>query len=76
MRRFFCAGSSWCARRRRISAMLTMRNWMFIKQYYRELRRAWLLKPGIDLRGLMGDLSSGAFDEMSNDLLSVGCVDH
>ena len=44
-----------------VSAMLTMRNWMFIKQYS-ELRQH-LLKY-YDLRAL-GDLSSGAFQEIN-----------
>jgi hypothetical protein len=43
------------------SALLTMRNWMFIKQYA-ELRE-WLLETS-DLRALH-DLSSGAFEEIS-----------
>jgi hypothetical protein len=49
------------------SALLTMRNWMFIKQYT-ELR-VWLLE-GFDLRAL-GDFAIGAFDEVPNDVLSV-----
>ncbi|MEA1048439.1 BREX-6 system adenine-specific DNA-methyltransferase PglX [Lamprobacter modestohalophilus] len=49
------------------SALLTMRNWMFIKQYA-ELR-AWLLER-YDLRAL-GDFAVGAFDEVANDLLAV-----
>ena len=50
-----------------VSALLTMRNWMFIKQYA-ELR-GWLLKSW-DLRAL-GDFAIGAFDEVPNDVLSV-----
>jgi hypothetical protein len=50
-----------------VSAMLTMRNWMFIKQYS-ELRQH-LLKT-YDLRAL-GDFAVGAFDEVPNDVLSV-----
>ncbi len=50
-----------------VSAMLTMRNWMFIKQYA-DLRR-YLLQT-YDLRAL-GDFAVGAFDEVPNDLLSV-----
>ncbi len=49
------------------SALLTMRNWMFIKQYA-ELR-GWLLES-FDLRAL-GDFAIGAFDEVPNDVLSV-----
>lgn len=44
-----------------VSALLTMRNWMFIKQYA-DLRK-WLLE-NFDLKYLM-DLSSGAFEEIS-----------
>lgn len=54
-------------RKHGVSALLTMRNWMFIKQYA-DLR-AWLLQE-TDLRGL-GDFAIGAFDEVHNDLLSV-----
>lgn len=50
-----------------VSAMLTMRNWMFIKQYA-DLREHLLQTH--DLRGL-GDFATGAFDEVANDLLSV-----
>jgi hypothetical protein len=49
------------------SALLTMRNWMFIKQFT-ELRQ-WLLKT-YDLRAL-GDFAVGAFDSVPNDVLSV-----
>jgi hypothetical protein len=50
-----------------VSAMLTMRNWMFIKQYA-GLRKELLEK--FDLRAL-GDFAVGAFDDVPNDLLSV-----
>lgn len=50
-----------------VSAMLTMRNWMFIKQYS-DLRQH-LLKT-YDLRAI-GDFAIGAFDEVPNDVLSV-----
>ena len=50
-----------------VSAMLTMRNWMFIKQYAG--LRGWLLEYW-DLRAL-GDFAVGAFDEVPNDVLSV-----
>ncbi len=50
-----------------VSALLTMRNWMFIKQYAK--LRKWLLKSW-DLRAL-GDFAIGAFDEVPNDVLSV-----
>jgi hypothetical protein len=50
-----------------VSAMLTMRNWLFIKQYA-GLREHLL--ENFDLRGL-GDFAVGAFDEVPNDVLSV-----
>ncbi len=50
-----------------VSAMLTMRNWMFIKQYAG--LRAHIL-GNYDVRGL-GDFAVGAFDEVPNDILSV-----
>jgi hypothetical protein len=50
-----------------VSALLTMRNWMFIKQYA-DLREHLL--ETYDLRAL-GDFAVGAFDEVPNDLLSV-----
>jgi hypothetical protein len=53
-----------------VSALLTMRNWMFIKQYS-ELRE-WLLE-GFDLR-LLHDLSSGAFEEISAAQVVVSVV--
>lgn len=50
-----------------VSAMLTMRKWMFIKQY---LKLREHLMNNFDLRAL-GDFSVGAFDEVPNDVLSV-----
>ena len=50
-----------------VSAMLTMRNWMFIKQY--SGLREYIL-GNFDVRGL-GDFAVGAFDEVPNDVLSV-----
>jgi hypothetical protein len=50
-----------------ITALLTMRNWMFIKQY-RALRE-WLLNTH-DLR-LIGDVDRGAFDEVPNEVLAA-----
>ena len=50
-----------------VSSMLTMRNWMFIKQY--SGLREHLLGT-YDLRGL-GDFAVGAFDDVPNDILSV-----
>ena len=44
-----------------ISALLTMRNWMFLQQYTQI--REWLLK-NFDLR-ILGDLETGAFTEVS-----------
>jgi hypothetical protein len=44
-----------------VSALLTMRNWMFIKQF--SALREWLLAT-YDLR-MLGDLSSGAFEEIA-----------
>lgn len=49
------------------SALLTMRNWMFIAQY-QELRE-WVITQN-DLRSL-GDVAVGAFDDVPNDVLSV-----
>jgi hypothetical protein len=49
------------------SALLTMRNWMFIAQY-QDLRE-WLLTQN-DVRRL-GDVAVGAFDDVPNDVLSV-----
>ncbi|MEE9383579.1 MAG: BREX-6 system adenine-specific DNA-methyltransferase PglX [Nannocystaceae bacterium] len=53
-----------------VSALLTMRNWMFIKQYAG--LREWLLE-GFDLRAL-GDLSSGAFEEINPAKVVVSVV--
>ncbi len=50
-----------------VSSMLTMRNWMFIKQYS-ELRQHLL--ETYDIRSL-GDFAVGAFDAVPNDVLSV-----
>lgn len=50
-----------------VSAMLTMRNWMFIKQY--EKLRSFLLAK-YDLRSI-GDFAIGAFAEVPNDVLTV-----
>jgi Eco57I restriction-modification methylase len=50
-----------------VSAMLTMRNWMFVKQY--SGLREYILK-NFDVRGL-GDFAIGAFDEVANDVLNV-----
>nr|WP_093191704.1 BREX-6 system adenine-specific DNA-methyltransferase PglX [Thiocapsa sp. KS1] len=49
------------------SALLTMRNWMFTKQYA-ELR-GWLLEH-FDLRSL-GDFDRGAFEEVPDEVVSV-----
>ncbi|GAB5545235.1 MAG: BREX-1 system adenine-specific DNA-methyltransferase PglX [Sandaracinaceae bacterium] len=53
-----------------VSALLTMRGWMFIKQYS-EIRQ-WLLET-YDLRALH-DLSSGAFEEISAAQVVVSVV--
>jgi hypothetical protein len=50
-----------------VSAMLTLRNWMFIRQYS-DLREYILWN--FDVRGI-GDFAVGAFDEVANDVLSV-----
>ncbi len=55
------------ARKGGVSAMLTMRNWMFIKQYA-GLRKYFL--ENFDLRTL-GDFAVGAFDEVPDEVLSV-----
>ena len=55
------------AKRGGISAMLTMRSWMFVFQYSK--LRQFLLRE-YDLR-ILGDFAIGAFDEVHNDLLSV-----
>jgi hypothetical protein len=51
------------AREGGVSAMLTMRNWMFIKQY--SGLREYIL-GNFDVRAL-GDFAVGAFDEVPND---------
>jgi Eco57I restriction-modification methylase len=55
------------ARQGGISALLTMRNWMFIKQF--NSIREFLLDK-YDLRAL-GDFDRGAFDEVPNEVLAV-----
>lgn len=55
------------ARRGGTSALLTMRNWMFIKQYV-DLR-TWLLGTR-DLR-VLGDFDRGAFEEVLDEVVSV-----
>lgn len=50
-----------------VSAMLTMRNWMFIKQYS-ELRQHLL--QTYDLRAL-GDFDRGAFEDVPDEVVSV-----
>lgn len=55
------------ARKGGTSALLTMRNWMFIKQYA-ELR-VWVLER-FDLRAL-GDFDRGAFEEVPDEVVSV-----
>ncbi|AFL73479.1 BREX-6 system adenine-specific DNA-methyltransferase PglX [Thiocystis violascens] len=50
-----------------VSAMLTMRNWMFIKQY--AALRAHLLER-FDLRAL-GDFDRGAFEDVPDEVVSV-----
>ena len=49
------------------SAMLTMRNWMFLTQY--TALRTWLIET-YDLRAL-GDVDRGAFDEVPNEVLAA-----
>jgi hypothetical protein len=49
-----------------ISAMITMRGWMFIKHY--EGLRKWLTM--YDLR-LLGDLEAGAFEEISGEVVTT-----
>ena len=50
-----------------MSAMLTMRNWMFIKQY------AGLRQHLLDTHGLsaLGDFEVGAFEEVGGVVVSV-----
>ncbi|MCB9598642.1 MAG: BREX-6 system adenine-specific DNA-methyltransferase PglX, partial [Sandaracinaceae bacterium] len=50
-----------------VSAMLTMRNWMFINQY--AALREYLLGTS-DLRGL-GDFDRGAFEDVPDEVVSV-----
>jgi hypothetical protein len=50
-----------------LSALLTMRNWMFIKTY-QELREAILSTYDLDV---LLDLDRGAFAEVHNDVLAV-----
>ena len=50
-----------------VSAMLTMRNWMFIKQYA-GLRRLLL---GIHGLGALGDFDRGAFEGVPDEVVSV-----
>jgi hypothetical protein len=52
-----------------VSALLTMRNWMFLGQFA-QLRT--LIRSEHDLR-VIGDFDRGAFDEVPNELLAV-CV--
>jgi hypothetical protein len=53
-----------------VSAMLTMRNWMFIKQYAEF--REWLMSQQT-LRAL-GDLSWGAFREMRDNPVTISVI--
>lgn len=53
-----------------VSAMLTMRIWMFIKQYSK-LRRKFL--EDMDLRAI-GDFERGAFEEIPDEKVSVSVV--
>ena len=50
-----------------MSALLTMRSWMFIKQF--SALREWLLAT-YDLR-MLGDVDRGAFDEVPNEVLAA-----
>ncbi|MBE9093664.1 MULTISPECIES: BREX-6 system adenine-specific DNA-methyltransferase PglX [unclassified Tychonema] len=50
-----------------ISAMLTMRNWMFIQQFTKI--REYLI-DNFDLR-ILGDVDRGAFDEVPNEVLAA-----
>ncbi len=52
------------------SAMLTMRTWMFLKQY--KSLRLWLLESN-DLRAL-GDFDRGAFEDLSGEIVSVAAA--
>lgn len=53
-----------------LSAMLTMRNWMFIKQYSGLREKIFASN---DLRNV-GDFAVGAFDDVANDVLSVAAT--
>lgn len=53
-----------------MSALLTMRNWMFIKQF--SALREWLLAT-YDLR-MLGDLGWGAFREMKDNPVTISVV--
>ena len=55
------------AREGGVSALLTMRNWMFIKQYTK--LREWLLQ-NYDLRAL-GDFDRGAFEDIPDEIVAV-----
>ncbi len=57
-------------RRGGVSAMLTMRNWMFIKQYAGLRQR---LLEDFDLR-VLGDFDKGAFEEMTTSQLISICL--
>ncbi|MDH5674429.1 MAG: BREX-6 system adenine-specific DNA-methyltransferase PglX [Myxococcales bacterium] len=50
-----------------VSALLTMRNWMFIKQYAG--LREWLLQT-YDLR-MLGDVDRGAFEEVPDEVVAA-----
>ncbi len=61
-----------------VSAMLTMRDWMFLTTYAGKTSKSGKHKPGLrdtlltdyDLRAI-GDFAIGAFDEVPNDVLGV-----
>jgi hypothetical protein len=50
-----------------VSALLTMRNWMFIKQF--SALREWLLKT-YDLR-MLGDIDRGAFEDVPDEVVAA-----
>jgi len=50
-----------------MSALLTMRNWMFIKQF--SALREWLLET-FDLR-MIGDVDRGAFEDVPDEVVAV-----
>ena len=50
-----------------ISALLTMRNWMFLKQF--SAMRTWLLEANESR--IIGDVDRGAFDEVPNEVLAA-----